>query len=94
MRNRMKQVNVRLTEAEYQKMQRNAKRCGLSASGYFRMLLTNRQPKETPPLEYTHLTRALYEALNHMDADDTTGRSEVLNTLVALQQAVTLPERG
>ena len=51
MRTRCKQLNLRLTLEEKQHLTRAAARCGLTASGFLRMLADGYRPKPTPPQE-------------------------------------------
>ena len=61
MRNRTIQLNIRLTENEYDKVIRNSKKANLTVSGYIRMLIGGYVPKETPPIEYYKIMRQLTE---------------------------------
>lgn len=52
MRNRNTPINVRVTPAEKKKLQRNAKLCGLTLSGYLRNLGLGREVEPIPDKDY------------------------------------------
>lgn len=91
MRNRTVQLNIRLTEAENNQLKRNSHRAGLTASAYIRMLTSGYIPKETPPIAYHELMKALYE-LNAKLPQSSLERAELQRFILELQAAVTLPE--
>ena len=55
MRKRNRQINIRLNEEEFLKLQRNANKAKLSISNYVRVLINGNSPKECPPLEFHKL---------------------------------------
>jgi len=59
MRNRIVQLNIRLTEAEHEKLMRDITKSKLSASAYIRSLIDGNVPKECPPMEYHELMSEL-----------------------------------
>ena len=89
MRNRTIQLNIRLTENEYDKVIRNSKKANLTVSGYIRMLIGGYVPKEAPPIEYHEIMRQLTELANKNYA----GNTELREVILRLQQALTQPER-
>ena len=93
MRTRPIQVNTRLTLEEKQRLDAAAARTGLTASGYLRMLLNGWLPKQTPPPEYDRLLQALYALQSRIDPNDPQTRQAYIDTLLAVRQAVTVPER-
>ncbi len=93
MRYRCEQLNLRMTPEEKQHLHNAAARCGLTAAGYIRMLLAGYLPKETPPLEYHKLLQALYALQHRLDANDPQAQELFRQTLLMLQQTVTVPER-
>lgn len=93
-RNRNTQLNIRLSESEMDKFSRNARRSGLSKSNYIRMLVNGYVPKESPPIEYNQLIRAMadvYSELKLQRADE--AAKELQTAILKLQAALTLPER-
>lgn len=52
LRKRNRQLNIRFTEDEYLKLQRNAAKTKMTVSNYVRALGNGNSPKECPPLEY------------------------------------------
>lgn len=46
MRQRLKRVQVRLTNSEFDIFEKNVQRTGMSKEAYLRMLITNKIPKE------------------------------------------------
>lgn len=55
MRNRNRQINVRLSEPEFEKLKRSAEKSNLPVSVYLRSLIEGNSPKENPPLAYHQL---------------------------------------
>ena len=93
-RNRNTQLNIRLYQSEMDKLTRNARRSGLSKSNYIRMLVNGYVPKESPPIEYNELIRAMtdvYSELKLQRADE--AAKELQTAILQLQAALTLPER-
>ena len=70
MRKRNREVILWLTEAEYDRLKRNAKKTGLSVQAYLRKLLTQIQPREAPPIEY-------FEVLNRTENRKTESRPDM-----------------
>ena len=64
MRKRNREVILWLTEAEYDRLKRNAKKTGLSVQAYLRTLLAQIQPREAPPVEYFEVLKNLRQ-INH-----------------------------
>lgn len=94
MRNRNEQLNIRLTAREAEALTRCAKKCGLSKSGYIRMLLNGYVPKETPPKEYGELIRVMTElhaGLKEQNADILAAKLQ--RAILLLQADATIPER-
>jgi len=94
MRNRDSQLNIRLSQSEMDKLTRNARRSGLSKSNYIRMLVNGYVPKESPPIEYNQLIRAMtnvYSELKLQHSDEAS--KELQSAILKLQAALTLPER-
>ena len=93
-RNRNNQLNIRLSESEMDKLTRNARRSGLSKSNYIRMLVNGYVPKESPPIEYNQLIRAMTDVYSELKLQHTDEVAKELQTaILQLQAALTLPER-
>ena len=93
-RNRNTQLNIRLSESEMDKLSRNARRSGLSKSNYIRMLVNGYVPKESPPVEYNELIRAMTDVYGELKLQHSDKAAKELQTaILQLQSALTLPER-
>ena len=62
-----KKFDLRMTELDYKRLTRKAKKCGLTRSGYIRLLIHDYNPRETPPADYFGMTRELKEIGNNMN---------------------------
>ncbi len=94
MRNRNTQLNIRLSQSEMDKLTRNARRSGLSKSNYIRMLVNGYVPKESPPIEYNELIRAMTDVYSELKLQHTDEAAKALQTaILQLQAALILPER-
>lgn len=89
MRNRTVQLNIRLTQSEYDRVIRNSQRAKLTVSGYVRMLINGYVPKETPPIEYHEMMRQLTELASKNCVD----KVELRKIILRLQESITQPER-
>lgn len=58
--NKKVRIKVRLNEEENEKLKRCAAACGLSESGFLRLLCKNETPKSQPKKELWELLSALY----------------------------------
>jgi len=93
-RNRNTQLNIRLSESEMDKLTLNARRSGLSKSNYIRMLVNGYVPKESPPIEYNQLIRAMTDVYSELKLQHSSKAAKELQTaIIQLQAALTLPER-
>ena len=94
MRNRNTQLNIRLSQSEMDKLTRNASRSGLNKSNYIRMLVNGYVPKESPPIEYNQLIRAMTNVYSELKLQHSSEAAKELQTaILQLQAALTLPER-
>lgn len=94
MRNRNEQMNIRLTPEEINRIKEYSQRCGLSISGYIRMLINGYVPKETPPRNYDvliHQMTVVYNELRKNNCDNAS--AELRRSLLILQAKTTVPER-
>ena len=53
-------LQLRLSLKEKEKMERNARRCGMSVSGYVQQCCLGREPKGRPPDVFWELLEELY----------------------------------
>lgn len=88
MRNRTIQLNIRLTQNEYNRVIQNSKKSNLTVSGYARMLINSYVPKEAPPIEYYAIMRHLTELANKNYPDN----NDLRKVILQLQEAVTQPQ--
>ena len=85
------QMNIRVTPEEKKLFEQAATRCGLTLSQYIRMRLHNQIPRQLPTVDY----RQVLDALTALYQKDNTPevRREILDTLLAVQRAVTVPQK-
>lgn len=94
MRNRNEQMNIRLTTEEINRIKEYSHLCGLSISGYIRMLINGYVPKETPPRNYEVLIRQMTIVYNELCKNNCDNAAEELKKcLLLLQAETTVPER-
>ncbi len=53
-------LQLRLSQKEKEKIERNAQRCGMSVSGYVRQCCLGREPRSKPPDVFWELLEGLY----------------------------------
>ena len=85
------QLNIRVTAEEKKLFEQAAARCGLTLSQYIRMRLHNQIPRQLPTADY----RQVLDALTAFYQKDNTPevQREILDTLLAVQRAVTVPQK-
>ena len=85
------QMNIRVTPEERKLFEQAATRCGLTLSQYIRMRLHNQIPRQLPTVDY----RQVLDALTALYQKDNTPevQREILDTLLAIQRAVTVPQK-
>jgi hypothetical protein len=107
MRNRNISFLIRLSEKEYNRLQKNVQMTGLSREAFIRALITGYVPKPLPPLDYFSLLRELHaignnlnqlaakaNATDHMDKAVFQYEANRLRRAVQeIQEAFTAPER-
>ena len=59
--------NFRLSEIERGRLERNAKKCGLSMSAYVRQVINGYKPREAPSMDFYKMTRELKEIGNNLN---------------------------
>lgn len=67
MRRRNKQIIIRLTEDEYNRLKRNVEKTGLTMQAYFQMLMKNIQPRERPPMDLIEVLKSLQQINKNMN---------------------------
>ena len=67
MNKRKHQVLFRLNDTEYEKLNRNVTRSGLSRESYIRMLIDGITPKEMPPLDFFEILKNLRQINNNLN---------------------------
>ena len=87
MKEKNSSIYTRVTPAEKQKIERTAKKCGLSASEYIRQRCLGYAPREIPPDTYYELCRKLdyIRELGNGDA--------ILALMDEMRKELFLPER-
>lgn len=85
------QMNIRVTPEEKKLFEQAAARCGLTLSQYIRMRLRNQTPRPLPTTDYRQVLDA-FTALYQKDNTPEVQR-EILDTLLAIQRAVTVPQK-
>jgi hypothetical protein len=107
MRNRNISFLIRLSEKEYERLQKNVQATGLSREAFIRALFVGYKPKPLPPLDYFSLLRELHaigNSLNQLAAKaNATGHMDkaifqyeanrLRKTVQEIQEAFTAPER-
>ena len=85
------QMNIRVTAEEKKLFEQAAARCGLTLSQYIRMRLHNQMPRQLPTADY----RQVLEVLTALYQKDNTPevQREILDTLLTVQRAVTVPQK-
>lgn len=60
-------VEVRLSDKEYAKFEKNVEKSGVSKSAYLRHLINGYVPRECPPIDYFDMMNALYNNGNNIN---------------------------
>lgn len=98
---------VRLNAKEQQRLRKHAKKCGLSEEAYLRSLLNGISPKEMPPPDYHGMMRELNAIGNNLHQISARANAtgfflaeayelnyrKLMDAVLAIQAAVTLPEK-
>lgn len=85
------QMNIRVTPEEKELFDQAAARCGLTLSQYILLRLHNQMPRQLPTADYRQVLdvlTALYQKDNTPEV-----QREILDTLLAVQRAVTVPKK-
>ena len=78
-------LQLRLSLKEKDKIERNARRCGMSVSGYVRQCCLGRDPKGRPPDVFWELLDALYSITALLPVPE---QERVSMLILRLQEAV------
>ena len=78
-------LQLRLSLKEKEQMERNAKRCGMSVSGYVRQCCLAREPKCKPPDVFWELLEELYAIAALLPV---TEQHQLSGLILQLQEAV------
>lgn len=93
--NKNRQLNIRMTQGEFNEFRDRAAKAGLSQSAYIRILLGGSIPRPEPPLEYDKLMIELYGIRSTLKQEGVT--QEIIDQfhglLLSIQAAVLLPEK-
>jgi hypothetical protein len=55
------QINIRLDQREFETLKRNAKKSGMSQTGYLRSLIIGHRPRARPPEVYWQMMDTFYQ---------------------------------
>lgn len=84
-------LNIKISDAEYELVSGNARKCGRNMSSYVRELINGYVPNELPPVEYRELIDELHAIGEKLDDGE---EKELLKTaLISLIKAVSVPVR-
>ena len=78
-------LQLRLSLKEKEKMERNARRCGMSVSGYVRQCCLGREPRTRPPDVFWELLSELYSIATLLPI---TEQQRLSGLILRLQEAV------
>ncbi len=91
--NRIRQLNLRLSDNEIDILYRNAARAGLTHSAYLRMMLRGRVPKSAPPTQLQSIMNQLGDICHNLQNSGMEAESARLaKVLLRLQIALTVPD--
>ena len=78
-------LQLRLSLKEKEQMERNAKRCGMSVSGYVRQCCLGREPRSRPPDVFWELLEELYAIAVFLPMSE---QQRLSGLILRLQEAV------
>lgn len=91
--NRIRQLNLRLSEDEADTLYRNAARAGLTHSAYLRMLLRGRVPRSAPPAQLRSILNQLGDICHDLqNSGMETEAARLSRVLLRLQKSLTVPD--
>ena len=65
--NRRNKIDLRLSDRELERLNRDVKKAGMSREAYLRQLIKKIQPKELPSADYTDILKNLRQIGNNMN---------------------------
>ena len=78
-------LQLRLSLKEKEKIERNARRCGMSVSGYVRQCCLGREPRTRPPDVFWELLNELYSIATLLPEPE---QERLSGLILRLQEAV------
>ena len=78
-------LQLRLSQKEKEKIERNAQRCGMSVSGYVRQCCLGREPKDRPPDVFWELLSELHSIATLLPKPE---QERLSGLILRLQEAV------
>jgi hypothetical protein len=91
--NRIRQLNIRLSENEVDILYRNATRAGLTHSAYLRMMVRGRVPRSAPPAQLQSIMNQLGDICHDLQNSGMEAESvRLAKVLLRLQKALTAPD--
>ncbi|NLA87011.1 MAG: hypothetical protein GX847_06970 [Clostridiales bacterium] len=91
--NRIRQLNIRLSEKEVNILCRNAARAGLTHSAYLRMMLRGRVPRSAPPIQLQNIMNQIGDICRDLQNSGMETESiRLAQALLRLQKELTVPE--
>ena len=82
--NKTARLELRVQPAEKEKIQRSAKRSGLSVTGYILRCCTQKEPRLKPPDAFWALLEQLYDLVDYLPPEK---QEELLGLMLQLQEA-------
>lgn len=67
MAERNKEIKVRMSDNEFALLNEKVQKCGMSREKFIRLVLSDYQPKELPPIEYFKLIKELNANGNNLN---------------------------
>jgi hypothetical protein len=91
--NRIRQLNIRLSDKEIDILFRNAARAGLTHSAYLRMLLRGRVPRSAPPIQLQSIMNQLGDICHDLKNRGMEAESvRLAQVLLRLQKELIIPD--
>ena len=84
MRKKTKQLNIRLTESEFARLTKNARKADLTMTCYLGMLINGYSPREKPDLEFIDLMSRLSDLAHCYRNLAAARRTSVSNDTIAI----------
>lgn len=64
---RTKELKVRMSDDEFDSLNERVQKCGISREKFIRLVLSDHQPKQLPPIEYFQLIKELNANGNNLN---------------------------